>query len=152
MLDSAGKFVCINQSTHLNHHNPTWEVVEVRGEQLGSATELKVEVWDHDMTGPNDLIGVATFPLPTMASLVHEAEAKVDLASQMLMRPQDDATDTRNGRGTVEGHFTFTLVERAAVDPQEELSEEGRVELRELFRQLDADGDGPCPRRSGHAA
>eukprot|EP00964_Phaeocystis_antarctica_P128141 scaffold91873_cov45-Phaeocystis_antarctica.AAC.1 len=67
---------------------------------------------------------MATFPLPTMTSLVHQpGQPKVDLAPQILMRPQHDAAGSRKdltgGRGTVEGHFTFTLVERAAVDPHE---------------------------------
>ena len=82
-------------------------------------------MWDHDLVGANDLIGMATFPLPTMTSLVHQpGQPKVDLAPQILMRPQHDAAGSRKdltgGRGTVEGHFAFTLVERAAVDPHEE--------------------------------
>ena len=76
--------------------------------------------------GSNDLIGMATLLIPSMASLVHQpaqAQARVDLGSQILMRPQHDATGTRKdvtgGRGSVEGHFTFTLVDRPATDPQE---------------------------------
>ena len=57
--DSAGKFVCINQSKHISQNlNPSWEAVEVRGEQLAGATELKVEVWGHDARTPT--------PTPTL--------------------------------------------------------------------------------------
>ena len=65
--DSAGKFVCINQSKHISQDlNPTWAAVEVRGDQLVGATELKVEVWDHDANpSPNPSPSPSPNPSPT---------------------------------------------------------------------------------------
>ena len=69
-------------------------------------------MWDHDLVGSNDLIGVATLPIPSMASLAQQpaqAHAQVDLGSQILMRPQHDATGTRKVTLTLTLTLTLAL-------------------------------------------
>ena len=73
-------------------------------------------MWDHDLVGSNDLIGVATLPIPSMASLAQQpaqahaqVDLQVDLGSQILMRPQHDATGTRKVTLTLTLTLTLAL-------------------------------------------
>ena len=48
--------------------NPNWDAVEVRVEQLPhlGAQQLRLEVYDQDQIGSDDLIGVTTLELPDL--------------------------------------------------------------------------------------
>ena len=52
--------------------SPSWDVVEVRVEQLPhtGAQQLTLEVYDQDQIGSDDLIGVTTLELPDLQALV----------------------------------------------------------------------------------
>ena len=111
-------------------------------------------MWDYDIARSNDLIGEVTFELPHLDSLVGYKGAdgrstdRVQLPSKVLMRPEHtqagSGKDVGGSRGTLDGHFSFSLVDRgdaAAMDRLAQLARQRKLSManepRAGGRQLD---------------
>ena len=112
-------------------------------DSLGAATKIKVEVWDWDMAGKNDLIGEATFDLPNVHDMIGRGDHRGDVPPLLLSLPK--AKEGSKSRGAVEGSFTLLeksdMKDRTLASLRQQIEEKDR-EIAHLRAQL---GMAPKP-------
>ena len=108
--DANGILVEICKSnTVIKSLNPVWEKVEVPAKVLSEHRTLQMEVYDHDIIGKDDLLGVCDLKLPDFQGLLQQRTYESTLERCKL------STDEKSSCGAVEG--TLSLVVKSASAP-----------------------------------